>query len=248
MSCKCNRIFFPMKSGTLQEIGHFSFRAVTCTVSLSCCVCLLFLMPDCQPHDREPWERAQPPKHDLELSSLTAANQPIRKRLMGIHGPEYLAVTSSAWDEEAATLRCHSLWLSYAARGKSKHWLHSAAHCGLGLTDLVVSIDWHWNGNGENLQFLLFYVKQASQTVNQGFGFTVGKPSNVDATVQQPPIALFIGLFQIYCSPCQTLRDTKTILTLMSPSALVETLITALLSVGLVSQPQVGQKWLMFKQ
>lgn len=34
----------------------------------------------------------------------------------------------------------------------------------------------------------------------------------------------------------------------MSPSALVETLITALLSVGLVSQPQVGQKWLMFKQ
>ncbi len=104
-------------------------------------------------------EPGQPPRHDVELSSLTAPSQPIRKRLMGIHGPGYLAVTGpSAGDGEATTLRCRSLWLRCAARGKSKHWLHSAARCRPGLTDSVVRVDWHSKGNAENLQFLPFFM------------------------------------------------------------------------------------------
>lgn len=160
---------------------------------------------------------------------------------MGIHGPGYLAVTGpSARDGEATTLRCRTLWLCSAARGKSKCWLHSAARCGPGLTDSVVRDDWHSNGNGENLQFLLSYVKQPSMTDNHGFHFIVGNPWHVDATV---PFVLFIRFFQ---NDCKTLRDTEILFTLISAAALMETLITVFLCVELVLQPHAGQTWLMF--
>lgn len=150
---------------------------------------------------------------------------------MGIHGPGYLAVTGpSAGDGEATALWCRALWLRFAGRGKSKHWLHSVAHCGPCLTDSVVRIDWHSNANGENLQSLPFFVKQPSLIDNQGFHFTVGNPWNVDAMVRRAPIALFIHFFQIYCQPCKTLRDTKILFTLISASTLMETLLH---SVGL---------------
>lgn len=96
--------------------------------------------------------------------------------------------------------------------------------------------------------FCLFYVKQPSQTDNQGFHVTVGIPWNVDTVVRRAPIALFIHFFQIQCHPCKTSRDTKILFTLISASALVETLITVLHSVGLLLQPQAGQRWPTFKQ
>lgn len=123
-----------------------------------------------------------------------------------------------------------------------------AARCGPGLTDSVVRVDWHSNGNGENLQFLPFYVKRRSPSDHQGFHFTVGFPWNVETILRWAPIVLFIRFFQIYRQPCKTLRDTKILFTLISASALMETLITVLHSVGLLWRPHAGQRWPTFKQ
>ncbi|KAF0025137.1 hypothetical protein F2P81_022018 [Scophthalmus maximus] len=46
----------------------------------------------------------------------------------------------------------------------------------------------------------------------------------------------------------ETLRDTEILFTLIAAAALMETLITVLLSVELVLRPHAGQKWPMFKR
>ncbi|KAK5850477.1 hypothetical protein PBY51_001357 [Eleginops maclovinus] len=62
-----------------------------------------------RPHDTEP---KQPPRHDVELSSLTAPSQPIRTQLMCIYRPGYLAVTGRQREMAKAT----ALWFCDYAR------------------------------------------------------------------------------------------------------------------------------------
>lgn len=205
---------------------------------------------DCKPHDRELQDPGQPHRHDVELSSLTAPSRPIRLTLLGIHRPGYLAVTGpSTGDGEATALWCRSLWLRPAARGKSKRWLHPAARCGPGLTDSAVRDDWQSNGNGENLQFSLSHVNRPSLNDYQGFQFLFWESH--DMLMLQCGNLLFSCLYtnsKFAISQAETLRDTEILFTLIAAAALMETLITVLLSVELVLRPHAGQKWPMFKR
>lgn len=188
---------FPLSRKTV-NVEHSTFVLQTCVGEFVCC----FYCLHWPPHDREWRETGQPPRHDVELSSLTAPSHPIRKGLMWVHGPGYLAATGpSAGDGEATALWRRSLRLNAAARGKIKALIALCSSLwSLAFTESVVRVDWHSNGNGANLQFLPVYVKQRSQTDNQGFHFTVGIPWNFNTTVPAP-IVLFIYVFQIYCKP-----------------------------------------------